>query len=151
MEENKNKNLNSQIKSGFVWNFLERGGIQIITFVVQLVLARLLTPEDYGILAILSVFISLSSTFVNNGLGNAVIQKKDSDEKDFNTVFIFQLFTALFFVAVLFIASPWIAQYYNNDKLVVYLRVMSLTLIIDALYAMHFVRLKVQLQFKKRF
>lgn len=151
MEENKNKNLNSQIKSGFVWNFLERGGIQIITFVVQLVLARLLTPEDYGIIAILSVFISLSSTFVNNGLGNAVIQKKDSDEKDFNTVFIFQLFTALFFVAVLFIASPWIAQYYNNDKLVVYLRVMSLTLIIDALYAMHFVRLKVQLQFKKRF
>ena len=99
---NSHNRLNMQIRNGLVWNFLERGGMQFITFVIQLVLARLLTPEHYGILAILSVFISLSSTFVNNGLANAIVQKKNSDSKDFNTVFYFQLVVSVFIVIVLF-------------------------------------------------
>lgn len=149
MEEK--QSLNKQIGSGLVWNFLERGGMQIINFLVQLVLARLLTPEDYGILAILSVFISLSSTFVNNGLSNAVIQKKNSDSKDFNTVFYFQLAVSAFFVALLFLLAPWVSRYYENPDLTLYLRVMSLTLLIDALYAMQMAKLKITMQFKKRF
>lgn len=146
-----NVNLNSQIKTGLVWNFLERGGLQIVTFVVQLILARLLTPEDYGILAIVSIFISFSSTFVNNGLANAVVQKKNSDSKDFNTVFYFQLSVAVVFVFILWVVAPWIAIYYDNSNLTVYLRVMSLTLLIDAFYSMQVVKLKINMQFKKAF
>ena len=145
------QNLNRQIGNGLVWNFLERGGVQIITFLVQLVLARLLTPEDYGILAILSVFISLSSTFVNNGLANAVIQKKNSDSKDFNTVFYFQFAVSVLFVGILFLLAPWVSRYYENPDLTQYLRVMSLTLLIDAMYAMQMAKLKITMQFKKRF
>ena len=144
-------NLNSQIKTGLFWNFLERGGLQIVTFVVQLILARLLTPEDYGILAIVSIFISFSSTFVNNGLANAVVQKKNSDSKDFNTVFYFQLAVAVVFVFILWVVAPWIAIYYDNSNLTVYLRVMSLTLLIDAFYSMQVVKLKINMQFKKAF
>lgn len=143
--------LNNQIKKGLFWSFLERGGTQIVNFVVQLVLARLLCPDDYGLLAILNVFITFSGTFVNNGLGNAVIQKKNSDETDMCTVFYVQLFIAILFVAVLFFIAPFVALYYENPDLSLCLRVMSVGLIIDALYAMQFVKLKISMQFNKLF
>lgn len=151
MDKSKTSNLSSQIGSGLIWNFMERGGAQTITLVVQLILARLLTAEDYGILGILNVFISLSSTFVNNGLGNAVIQKKNSDEKDFNTVFHFQLWCSILFVGVLFLIAPGVESYYLISDLALYLRIMSMSLLLDAMYTMQMVKLKVTMQFKKRF
>ena len=150
MEKSK-RTLNRKVASGMLWSILERGGIQGINFLVQLVLARLLCPDDYGILAILNVFISLSSTFVNNGLGSALIQKKDSDELDFNSVFYVQLGLALFFVVVLFFAAPLVSSWYDNNFLTVYLRVLSLGLIVDALYSTQNTVLVRSMQFRKLF
>ena len=74
------------IKS-LVWKFLERGGVQGIQFILQIILARLLFPEDYGVLAILSAFIAIANIFIQGGLNTALIQKKNSDEVDFSSVF----------------------------------------------------------------
>lgn len=150
MAESK-KTLNRKVADGLLWGILERGGMQGINFFIQLVLARLLCPDDYGVLAILNVFISLSTAFVNNGLGNALIQKKDSDELDFNSVFYVQLGLAVFFVIALFFAAPFVSAWYDNSFLTAYLRVMSLVLIVDAIYAIQNTALVRSLQFRKLF
>ena len=146
-----NNSLSNKIASGMIWRFLERGGIQIIQFVVQLVLARILTAEDYGILAILTVFISFSNTLINNGLGNAIIQKQDSDDIDFNTVFYVQLLIAVVCAVVISLSAPYIESYYSIQNLTIYLRVMSVILLIEALSAMQLTALRKGLQFKKSF
>ena len=146
-----NSSLTEKIASGMLWRFLERGGIQIIQFVVQLILARILTAKDYGILAILTVFISFSNTLINNGLGNAIIQKQDADDIDFNTVFYVQLFIAVVCTGVIIFSAPFIESYYSIHNLAIYLRVMSAILLIEALSAMQLTALRKGLQFKKSF
>lgn len=147
----KNNTLRQQVFSGMVWRFMERGCVQVISFVLQIVLARLLEPEDYGVLAVLNVFISFSTTLINNGLGNAIIQKKDADEVDFNTIFYIQLGLAGVLVILLNIFSPYIASYYNDESLSIYLRVMSVILILEALASIQMTALRKSLQFKKSF
>lgn len=143
--------LNTQTNKGLFWSAMDRGLTQGVNFIIQLVLARLLCPEDYGVLTILSVFINLSSTFVNNGLSNALIQKKKSDEVDMSTVFITQTVISIFFMIVLFFSAPFIADFYENQMFIPYLRVMSITLMIDTAYSMQFVKLRIGMEFKKAF
>ena len=79
------------VTSNFIWRFLERTGAQGVTFIVSLVLARLLDPSVYGTVALVSVFISILSIFIDCGFGDALIQKKDADDLDFSTVFYFNI------------------------------------------------------------
>lgn len=143
--------LKKQVFSGIIWKFLERGSIQIINFLLQIVLARLLMPSDYGIVAILNVFILFSTTLINNGLGNAIIQKKDADDTDFNTIFYIQLGLAAVLVVLLFVFAPFIADFYKDPNLSIYLRVMSVVLILEALSSIQLTALRKWLQFKKSF
>lgn len=83
-----------QVVSNLIWRFMERCGAQLVSFVVSIVLARLLMPEEYGRVALITVFISVLNVFVDSGFGNALIQKKNADNKDFSTVF----FSILYFV-----------------------------------------------------
>ena len=78
---------NSKIFSNFIWRFAERCGAQGVKLLVELVLARILLPEDYGLIALVTVFIQILNVFVDSGLGNALIQKKDADDLDFSRVF----------------------------------------------------------------
>ena len=78
---------NKKILSNFIWRFAERCSAQMVTFIVSIVLARLLDPDTYGTIALMTVFISIAQIFVDSGLGNSLIQKKDSDDIDFSTVF----------------------------------------------------------------
>ena len=78
-----------QVVSNLIWRFMERCGAQMVSFVVSIVLARLLLPEHYGLVAFFSVFITILNVFVDSGFGNALIQKKDADYRDFSTVFFF--------------------------------------------------------------
>ncbi|MBP9988160.1 MAG: lipopolysaccharide biosynthesis protein, partial [Ruminococcus sp.] len=149
--EKKVKTLRQQVFSGMIWRFMERGCVQVINFVLQIVLARLLEPSDYGTLAILNVFISFSTTLINNGLGNAIIQKKDADEKDFNTIFYIQLGLALILMLILNLLAPSIASYYHDETLSIYLRVMSVILVLEALASIQMTALRKSLQFKKSF
>lgn len=121
------------IFSGFVWRFAERSGAQGVAFLVSIVLARILVPEDYGTIALIGVFTAILNVFVDCGLGNALIQKRDADDCDFSSVFYFNLFMCSVLYIVMFFFAPYIAVFYNKSELVLIIRVLSLTLIISGL------------------
>ncbi|MCJ0564618.1 lipopolysaccharide biosynthesis protein [Enterococcus cecorum] len=117
--------------SNFLWRFAERCGAQIVTFIVSIVLARILTPEDYGKIALITVFTTILQVFVDSGLGVALIQKKDADDLDFSSVFYFNFVICLVLYAAMFIASPFIANFYNDSSLTPIIRVISLTIVVS--------------------
>lgn len=121
---------NSTLKN-FIWRFAERCGAQLVTFIVSVVLARILAPEDYGQIALITVFTTIMQVFVDSGLGTALIQKKDADDLDFSSVFYFNFVVCLILYAVMFVAAPFIAGFYNNSSLTPIIRVISLTIIIS--------------------
>lgn len=145
------KELGKKVVSGIKWKAFERIFLQVINAVTPMVLARLLLPEDFGSIAILTVFISIANTFVNNGLANAIIQKKDSDEIDSSTVFYTQVIIAVLCYIVLFAISPLIGKFYNDNSLVLMLRVMSLTIVIGSLGSMQITMMKKNMEFHKSF
>lgn len=142
------ESLKSKTLQGAVWTLLERLGTHVVGFVVTIVLARLLTPADYGVIGMLAVFMSISQMFIDFGFGSALIRKKDRTDVDFSTVFWFNLAASCFFYAILFCAAPWIADYYHMPILVGVLRVIGLNLIIHALYTIQVTRLTAAVNFK---
>ena len=126
-----NRSIKTQALSGFMWRFMERFGAQGVTFVVSVILARLLDPEVYGVVAIVTVFITILNVFIDSGLGNALIQKKDADDMDFSSVFFFNMAACLILYFLLFLAAPLIAAFYHMPELTPVLRVMSLTVVIS--------------------
>lgn len=124
-------NTEKKIISNFMWRFAERSGAQVVSFIVSIVLARILLPEDYGTIALVTVFTSILQVFVDSGLGTALIQKKDADELDFSSVFYFNFVVCLILYAGMFIASPYIALFYNDITLTSVIRVLSLTIVIS--------------------
>ena len=100
---------NESVVKGFMWRFAERCGAQLVSFVVSIVLARILSPEDYGTIALVTVFTAILQVFVDSGLGTALIQKKDADDLDFSSVFYFNFIVCLVLYAVMFLAAPYIA------------------------------------------
>ncbi|MBS7210347.1 MAG: lipopolysaccharide biosynthesis protein [Lachnospiraceae bacterium] len=121
----------NNVLANFVWRFAERCGAQLITFLVSVVLARILSPEDYGQIALITVFTTIMQVFVDSGLGTALIQKKDADDLDFSSVFYFNFAVCLALYIVMFIAAPYIAGFYNDSSLIPIIRVISLTIIIS--------------------
>ena len=99
----------TNIITGFFWSYAERCGAQIVTFLVSVVLARLLSPDDYGTIAIVTVFTTILQVFVDSGLGTALVQKKNADEIDFSSVFYFNVLAGLVLYAVMVLAAPYIA------------------------------------------
>lgn len=130
----KNRNKKNGIIINFIWRLLERFGANIVTFVISIVLARLLDPETYGIVALITAITTILQVFVDSGLANALIQKKDADNKDFSTVFFFNITVCACLYLILFFLAPFIANFFGNydSSLLTWLiRVSSLTLIIS--------------------
>lgn len=123
--------VNSKTTTNFLWRFAERCGAQLVAFIVSIVLARLLAPEAYGKIAIITVFTNIMQVFVDSGLGTALIQKKDADDLDFSSVFYFNFIVCLFLYAVMFLAAPLIASFYNDSSLTLLVRVISLTIVVS--------------------
>lgn len=119
--------------ANFLWRFAERCGAQLVTFIVSVVLARLLAPEDYGTIALVTVFTTILQVFVDSGLGTALIQKKDADDLDFSSVFYFNFVVCLVLYAVMFVCAPLIARFYNDVSLTPIVRVISLTIVISGI------------------
>ena len=115
----------------FIWRFAERCGAQLVSFIVSIVLARILVPEDYGTIALVTVFTAILQVFVDSGLGTALIQKKEADDLDFSSVFYFNLVVCVILYIGMFVASPYIAAFYGDDTLTPIIRVLSLTIIIS--------------------
>ena len=125
------KSDKNSVVINFIWRFAERCGAQLITFIVSIVLARILSPEDYGQIALITVFTTIMQVFVDSGLGLALIQKKDADDLDFSSVFYFNFAVCLVLYAVMFVAAPFIASFYKDTTLTPIIRVISLTIVIS--------------------
>lgn len=121
---NINGSLKNKTFSNMLWRFAERFGAEGVKFLVSIILARLLMPEEYGTLALIMVFISILNVFIDSGLGNALIQKKDADDLDFSTVFLFNLFFCVILYLVMFFLAPYIALFYRNETLTPVIRVL---------------------------
>ncbi len=121
----------TKVASNFIWRLAERGGAQIVSFVVSIVLARLLDPEVYGTVAIVLTITTILDVFVEGGLGTALIQKKDADSKDFSTVFYFNITACLLLYGLLCLVAPLIAGFYDNPELTPILRVLGLIVVIS--------------------
>lgn len=121
----------NNVLKNFIWRFAERCGAQLVTFIVSIVLARILAPEDYGKIALITVFTIILQVFVDSGLGTALIQKKNADELDFSSVFYFNFVVCIILYIGMFLAAPFIAQFYNDLSLTPIIRVISLTIIIS--------------------
>lgn len=142
------EDLKKETVKGVAWSGIDKlanGGIQ---FIANIVLARLLTPNDFGLLAIIAIFIQISQTFVDSGFGNALIQKKDRSQTDYSTVFFFNLAISIGFYIILFFCAPWIANFFKNEHLTALTRVVGLNLIIGALVSVHKTKLSIELRFK---
>ena len=123
----------------------------MVSFVVSVVLARLLGPNDYGTIALITVFITILQVFVDSGLGNALIQKKDADTVDFSTVFYANiLFCALLYI-ILFISAPFIASFYREPSMALYIRVLGITLLISGIKNVQQAYVSKKLIFRKFF
>lgn len=116
----------NSIMGGLAWKFGERFLSQGISFVVSLVLARLVLPSDYGLISLVMVFINLSSVFVTSGFGTALIQKKDADDTDFSTMFICSVACSILIYAIIFLCAPFVAAFYRQPALTMVLRVFAL-------------------------
>jgi len=145
------QDLKAQTINGMFWQFMQGIGGQIVTFVVGMILARLLLPEDYGVVALAGMFIGLFGIFADGGLAQAVIQKKDADELDFNTMFVTQLFTSFFIYCLIYIFAPFFAQAFHNEQLTPLIRVISLTMPLGALGGVQSCVLSREMMFKKFF
>lgn len=121
----------NKVVTNFLWRFAERCGAQIVSFVVSIVLARILAPEDYGMIALVTVFTAILQVFVDSGLGTALIQKKDADDLDFSSVFFFNFLMCIMLYTGLFIAAPVISKFYENDELTPVIRVIGLTIVVS--------------------
>lgn len=120
---------NKSVITNFIWRFAERSGAQLVTFVVSVVLARLLMPEDYGTIALVTVFTTIMQVFVDSGLGTALIQKKDANDLDFSSVFYFNFVVCIILYLVMFFVAPLISSFYNTAELTPVVRVISLTIV----------------------
>lgn len=140
--------LKSKTVHGVVWSALERFSLQGVQFLINIIMARLLLPSDYGLIAMLAIFLQISQTFVDSGFTNALIQRKDRTEVDFSTVFYFNIIIAIVFYLILFLSAPWIAYFYEMPALVLVTRVIALNLIISAFSAVHKTKLTISIDFK---
>lgn len=141
----------NKVISSLIWKFLERGGVQGIQFVLSIILARLVTPEDYGVIAILLVFIQISTVFIQSGFNTALIQKKESDDLDFSSIFYLSFFIAVVLYVVLFFTAPIIANFYQSDSLIKLLRVISFTLFFGAINSVQNAYVSKTMQFRRFF
>lgn len=143
-------NSNNVVKN-VGWKFAERCGNTGINFIVSIILARMLSPEEYGTIALVTVFITILQVFTQSGFGNALIQKKNADDLDFSSVFYFQVAFSIVLYGLLFLAAPYIAEFYGDNIYVPLLRVLGIKLIIVGVLNVQIARTSRDMQFKKFF
>ena len=142
---------NKSVLSNFLWRFAERCGAQIIQFIVSIVLARILAPEAYGTIALVLVFSQILQVFVDSGLGNALIQKKDADDLDFSSVFWFNVVWCLVLYTMMFFCAPLISAFYNDESLTAIVRVLCLMVVVSGLKNVQQAYVSRTMQFKRFF
>lgn len=146
-----NQSTNQNIANGIVWKFAERIFSQGVSFVVSVILARLLFPEDYGIVSIVLVFIEIANVFIASGLNASLIQKKEIDETEKSTIFYCCIILGVFLYGILFFTAPWIASFYDMPKLTNIIRVFALRIPLASIQQVPSALISRNLDFKKFF
>ena len=142
------ESLKAKTAKGIVWSSIERFSVQFIQLVIQILIARILTPEDFGIIGMLAIFLAIAQSFIDSGFSNALIRKVDRTEVDNSTVFYFNIVVGTFFYAILYFTAPLIAQFYNTPILTPITRVISLGIIFNSLSIVQRAILTAKIDFK---
>lgn len=140
--------LKQKTKIGILWNIIEKVAVQGIGFILNIILARLLTPHDYGTVGMLTIFLTFSNVFIDSGFSRALIQKQDRNENDYSTVLIFNIIISIIIYIILFFASPAIAQFYKTPELLQLQRVFFLVIILNSLTVVQNAQLQINVDFK---
>ena len=143
--------LKGKMITGVLWKFSERFFAQGVSFAVSLVLARILVPDDYGVVAVINMFIAIADVFLSSGLNASLIQKKDADEIDFSTIFHCNLLLSIFLYMVLFFSAPIIASIYKMPVLINAIRVFALRLPISSFQSIQTAYVSKKMDFRKFF
>lgn len=139
------------ILSSFIWKYLERSSVQIVSFIVSIILARILSPEDYGSIALVLVFINISSVFIEGGLNSALIQKKNCTKEDYSSIFYISMLVALAVYILIFFFAPFFGHFYRNSELCIVLRVIGIGLFFNVVNSIQNAYVSKQLLFRKLF
>ena len=126
-------NLKKDTVKGLFWSSIERFSVQGVSFVVMLVIARILSPADYGLVGMLSIFMAIAQCLIDSGFSNALIRKLDRTELDYNTVFYFNIIISIGLYFVLFGIAPLVADFYKEPILTKLMRVLCITIVINSL------------------
>jgi teichuronic acid exporter len=142
--------LRQQAISGIIWTFAQQFSVQIINFGVQVVLARLLMPEMFGLIAMINIFVSIGQMLMDGGMTTSLIRTKNADNKDYSTVFMTNLSVSIFVYLIVFVCAPLIADFYDQAILTEIVRVFALMFVINAFSAVHVAKLTKEMNFKKQ-
>lgn len=143
------KDINKKFKLALLWSFFGQFGVLIIVFITNILMARLLSPDEFGVIAIATFFILLSNVLLESGLSGALIRKKDATDIDYSTIFFFNLSVGILLYIILFFTSHLIEEYYAISQLGLYLKVLGLVLVITPLQIIQYVKLVKKLEYKK--
>lgn len=145
-----NIELKEKALSGIAWGMLEKFSMQIVTFVVGIILARLLSPSDYGLIAMATVFVTISQILVDSGFSLALIRKKELTELDYSTVFVLNMVLSALMCVILFLTSPYIAAFYNEPLLLRIINLNAVYILLGSLLSIQSTRLQAELKFKAK-
>lgn len=143
--------MKNKVVKGLFWKLLENGGAQAVQFVVAILLARLLTPAEYGVVGIITIFITIANVFVQSGFSTALVQKKDADASDFSSVCYFELMLSVVLYGALYAAAPYIAAFYAIDELREIVRVLGIVLFPGAVISVQTAYVSRNMEFKGLF
>lgn len=142
---------NNNVSKALGWKLLERFGVQGVQFVLQIVLARLLSPDDYGVLSIMIIFTTLASVFIQGGFSMSLVQKKRVDNEDFSSVLWFSMIAAFVLYLAIYFSAPWLAEYYNMPTIITPFRVIGLMIFPGAINSIQLAKVRREMNFKKVF
>lgn len=143
-----NIGLRSKAISGVIWTTIQRFSVQFINLFVQIILARLLMPEDFGLIAMIQIVITLGQTLIDSGMTSSLIRTKDPDERDYSTVFYTNLIASIIIYAIVFSVAPFVAHFFEEAMLTDLVRFYAIAFIIQAFSAVQLARLTKQMKFK---
>lgn len=143
-------NIETKTFQGVLWTFLEQSSNKIIGFVIQIILARLLMPEDFGLIAMVVVFIGIGTSIMESGFGQSLIRTKNPSESDYSSIFYLNVFISIIIYGFLYLLAPYVSDFYNEGNLTLILRILGLIIIFKSLYLVQQTILTINLDFRKQ-
>lgn len=142
--------LKEQATTSVIWSAVERFSVQGIQLLLTIIIARVLMPSDYGLIAMLSIFMAIAQTFIDSGFSNALIQKKGRTDTDFSTVFYFNIVVSCIVYILMYLGAPYIADFYNEPKLDTITKILGLVIVINSFGIVQQAKLTIELNFRKQ-